>query len=409
MTLELAKLNLEYVRGTEPANDPTSGQLVYRKPLNLTPNCSRELWLSGSRKRDEAVDGQFSNSQLVIIRRREDVTSELGKHPFLEHFQHPLVIVDGSEEYPDEEPKNKAPLAMNVRSMYIVASMVDARDLLTVCAVADRARHQFYTQCITGIFPFEGFTRQDKDTDKSGALQQEAVNIRTVMGLLSCYFDRLVIGEPHSGATAAFAAQFGVPALSLTYAHEVADYIRQNGVRINNGHRTMIDSVNAVASRPDEGRNTPAQKFGENLGLNRYSLSKIRRGVDETEIFEEFNEHDKNWCDPRGRIVLPYDDMISTGSTLRTIINILIKRGAKGIVCCAAHLVLVKEWREVLENPFITEIIATNSREPFGNIHVLADKHQTVSLADYWSRFISLDSQGIDPYTHPLTQNIILS
>lgn len=409
MTLELAKLNLEYVEGTKPENDPVSGQLVYRKPLNLTPECSRSLWLEGNSKRDELVKDRFDDCQLVVVRRRDDVTTELGKHLLLTHFQHPLVIVDGSEEYPDEEPKNKAPLATNVRSMYITASVVDARDLLTVCAVADRARHQFYTKCITGIFPFEGFTRQDKDTNKAGDVQQEAINIRTVMGLLSCYFDRLVIGEPHSGAAVAFAAQFGVPTLSLTYAHEVADYIHQNGVRINNNHRTMINSENAIASRPDEGRNTPAQKFGEILGLNRYSLSKIRRGVDETEVFEEFHVDDENSCNPKGKIVLPYDDMISTGSTLKTIVKNLIEKEARGIVCCAAHLVLVKEWRRILEDSFITEIIATNSREPFGNIHVLADKHQTVSLADYWSRFISLDSQGENPYTHPLTKNIILS
>jgi len=159
---------------------------------------------------NEAIDNTLDRSDyqvLVLTPHRDDVTplffknlskSPLGPHP---------IASTADQKFPDTEPnirfKNDSP---SVQSLYVVSSVVSHEDYLYLLEKIDYYRQTLNVKCVTGIFPYLLSTRQDKNVDKNGNLVATPINIRAILGGLSPFVDRIVVFEPHSSATQAYAA-----------------------------------------------------------------------------------------------------------------------------------------------------------------------------------------------------------
>jgi len=166
----------EFDEETLPERD-NSGLLVYRHALHLKPHSAQQIWLEGLLIK-EALCGQ-QDSQIIIFQRRDDVTIKLPRHSLLRSLtSYPVVTTDVARVFLDNEPKNESGgLVPGVKSIYGIASIVDQIDIFAVIATAARAKNEIGAKCFTLICPFLAGTRQDKNINKVGAIEHQAINI----------------------------------------------------------------------------------------------------------------------------------------------------------------------------------------------------------------------------------------
>jgi ribose-phosphate pyrophosphokinase len=200
---------------------------------------------------------------------------------------------------------------------------------------------------VTAVVPYLAFARQDKRF-----LGGEAVTAETVVKLIeACGVDRFVTVNIHSEKTL---KKFNVPTENLSAITSLAEYFKSRGL---NG---------AFSLSPDKGAVGLVEEADRVLGGEYGWLRKERdRYTGEIQVEEKS-------LNVKGRDVIVFDDIISTGGTTARAIEMLKSQGARKVYSACVHPLLIGEA--------ITKIVDSGAEEIVGTDSLL-NSVRTVSLA----------------------------
>jgi len=241
------------------------------------------------------------------------------------------------ERFPDTEVNIRLDDPVRERELFIVQSSCPPVDqnVMEVFAIADACRRAGAAS-ITWIAPYFGYARSDTRQGRRSAIMGK---------LLADFAERAGIGhviavDLHSRQVEGF---FHVPAENLTAVPVIADALQ-----------TDVDA-SAVIVSPDTGRVRMASAYASRLGCAVAVLHKERLDGSKTAV-------NKVVGDVRGKACVIIDDMISTGGTINSAVEALIRAGAaEHFLVGASHAVFTAKARQNLSHASIRKIIVTNS------------------------------------------------
>lgn len=350
-----------------------NGEVVFKKALTL-----RREWSAADYQTMLEGRTQFQREdfQVVVIPPRDsnnknkDFTEEfinnlnenkLGKYP---------VAKLERQEYKDDDGDQGRSVngRKKVKTVYIVASIVDDHDLADVQYVAYKYKQYGADVEINLVSPFIKGERDDKTVELKGKEKVKKhtgkiPSIAVTMQALSPFINNIYTYETHSSATQAFAAVYGMRLVPISLQNELI------GAFLNN--QKMFDPKDWREVRPDFGRTMVARRICDILKMKGVSLSKFRKGDTMESSSSPLTDDEIKLLS--GHNVLLYDDEAATFGTVEDItLNHLLKANVKSINILLGHGRLQRGWDENLEkmikacdeNNIPLKIYITNSRRP---------------------------------------------
>ena len=219
-------------------------------------------------------------------------------------------------------------------------------NLLQLLLILDAAK-DLGAKKVTAVVPYLAFARQDKRF-----LGGEAVSTETVVKLIeACGVDRFVTVNIHSENTL---KKFNVPTVNLSAITPLAEYFKSRG----------LDG--AFSLSPDKGAIGLAEEADKVLGGGHGWLQKERdRYTGEIQVEEKS-------LNVKGRDVIVFDDIISTGGTTARAVAMLKSQGARRVYAACVHPLLIGEAINKIADSGAEEIVGTDS---------VSNSVRTVSLA----------------------------
>jgi ribose-phosphate pyrophosphokinase len=240
------------------------------------------------------------------------------------------------EPFPDDEIRVTVHKDIQGHDVYLVQPTCPpvAAHLLELMFLADACQRAGASR-LTAVIPYYGYARQDR-RERQG----EAVAARLIADALSIRFDRVIAVDLHSPAIEGF---FGIPVVHLSAVPLLADSLRS------------FLSDDQVVTAPDLGAVKVAQKYADLLGLPVAYAHKVRLSGRKTEVRQIIG-------DVRGRSPIVVDDMISTGGTMISTIEELLKRGCSHrFTLVASHGLFVENALERLSAYPVERVLVTDS------------------------------------------------
>ena len=194
------------------------------------------------------------------------------------------------------------------------------------------------------IASYLGYSRQDRQGHPN-----DPITLKLVTSLLKeSGVDRIYRFDPHSEYPTDY---FSLPVISVTTEQLFADYF---DAKLN---RLGISLTNLVILSPDHGavnRGRALQKHLPSTGFA--SVTKKRIGVDKikTLFFEG---------DVRGKHVLIFDDIASSGETIVEAVALARNRGAKKVYVAVSHPVFSSQSSEIFYHLKLNDLVVTDSIE----------------------------------------------
>lgn len=254
------------------------------------------------------------------------------------------------------------------KTVYIVQSTNNpvSQNLMELLIAIDAAKRAFAKK-IHVVIPYFGYARQDRK-----ARPRQPITARLVAELIQAAgATSIMTVEVHSRQTMGF---FNIPADDLTVIGKIAGYFKKN--KLNN---------NMVVVSPDHGGVKRARYLAEILGTPIAIIDKRRVVDNEAEAMNLIGE-------VRGKDVVIIDDMVDTGGTLVSGVEMLKSHGALEVYAAVAHPVLSGKAIERLENSSITKFICTDTIELSEEKKI--EKIEVVSIADMIADIIKANVEG---------------
>jgi ribose-phosphate pyrophosphokinase len=221
----------------------------------------------------------------------------------------------------------------------------DARFLPLVFA-ADAARELGATQ-VNLIAPYLGYMRQDRRFHEG-----EAVTSRAFARRLSQTFDSLVTVDPHLHRYPALSAVYDIPAIALSAAPLIGDWIRR-------------ETPNALVIGPDIEAEQWASAVAARAQAPHVSLRKERLGDREVRItLPDLTAY-------AGRPVVLVDDIASSARTLLVAAKAVMEAGFGKPVCAVVHPIFAENSYQRLRQA-ASAIVSSDSIEHPSNAIPLA-------------------------------------
>src|SRR5688572_26769944 len=261
---------------------------------------------------------------------------ELGQS-MCEHLNLPLA--EGyADVFPDGELIVKVDEDVRGRDCYVVQSTCDpVNDNLMELLVYIDCLRRASAKRITAVIPYFGYARQDrKDVGRTPITAKLVANLIVAAGA-----DRVLCMDLHAAQIQGF---FDIPVDHLSATQVFLDYFES--IRHALGEIVIVS--------PDVGNvkvaNTYARQFDAEIAI----IDKRRESGMKVST--------KNLIgDVRGRTVLMFDDMISTGGTVCEAAKMVMDHGAKDVIASATHAVLVGLAMERLNEAPISKIVITDT------------------------------------------------
>jgi ribose-phosphate pyrophosphokinase len=200
---------------------------------------------------------------------------------------------------------------------------------------------------VTAVVPYLAFARQDKRF-----LPGEVISAETFVKLIeACGTDRFITVNIHSENTL---KRFSVPTENLSAITSLAEHFKSRGLD------------RAFSLSPDKGAIGLAEEADRVLGGGCGWLRKERdRFTGEIQVEEKS-------LNVKGRDVIVFDDIISTGGTLARAVKMLKTQGARRVYAACVHPLLIGEAKQKITESGAEEIVGTDS---------ISSSVKTVSLA----------------------------
>jgi len=188
---------------------------------------------------------------------------------------------------------------------------------------------------LVAVVPYLAYARQDKRF-----LDGEAVSVDVVIHLIEAAgADALITCDLHSDLS----ARFKIPMRNLQALPLVAEYLRDQGFE------------GAFSLSPDKG-GIHLAKMGDNVldgGYDALEKSRDRRSGEIRTV--------EKALPVRGRDVVIFDDMISTGGTMALAVEVAKKSGARRIVAACTHPLFVGKAAERILAAGAERIVGTDT------------------------------------------------
>ena len=384
---ELKNTPLDYIPGKEP---PKEKPLVYDHSMEITWATAEKLWETVNEIRAEKSLLGGDKCQVVVFQSEGDVTMSLYEKLLRSPLGEYGATTVHDKVFPDTEFEAEALNALpGAEHIYFVASLVKPEDIDRVLAVGNYYKKILNAKQITLVCSFLRTTRQDKNVDKTGDLTPSMPNIYTTLQQLASVVDRMIVFEPHSSSTQAFAAQLGVPLAPLSPWRYLMEQVFERGSKKDGKHVDMKKAQKRIV-RPDKGRYIAAARISNLFGILSIICGKMRVSPTETRIiFENLPQEMNNIT------ALCFDDEINTMETVGNIANGL---SVLAFIIAAVHAKFTNSWKDIVRNPKITKVFVSDSRKPVGDINdpEIKDKVEVISLATLVYGIIRADMQGIN-------------
>jgi ribose-phosphate pyrophosphokinase len=210
----------------------------------------------------------------------------------------------------------------------------DAR-LIQLALIADAARRHG-AEKITAVVPYLAYARQDKIFLKGEALSILAI----AQMLMAAGINRLITVNVHSEKVL---SKFPFPAKTVSSIHLLAEYFKRRGFE------------NAFALAPDDGALWLVEEARQVLGGGCGYLEKHR-----DHSTGQITTKKKDF-DVKGKTVIIFDDIISTGGTVVAAAEILKSLEVDKIFAACAHPLLIGDSKERILKSGVEEIVGTDS------------------------------------------------
>ena len=221
-------------------------------------------------------------------------------------------------------------------------------NLMELFFFADALRRQEASK-IVGIIPYFGYARQSAQY-RSG----EAISAHVVIRFLETVgFNKIYTFDLHSEITGGV---FSIPFKNLTafplLAKKISEYFYQK----------KIKKEEVVLISPDQGAIKKVRNFGyyfyENEVFSEAMVEKKR----------DLNNNNKVkvlgiYGDIKNKIALIVDDMVVSGSTLLSVVDLCLKKGAKEVYAAVVHHDFTQKAPEKIQNSKLVKFFTTNTIE----------------------------------------------
>jgi ribose-phosphate pyrophosphokinase len=222
--------------------------------------------------------------------------------------------------------------------VYVVQSLCSPVDhhIMELLLMVDAVRRCSASR-VTAVIPYLAYAKQEKKT----AGLREPISAKLLANLITTAgTDRLLTVDLHSAAIEGF---FDIP----------VDHLRINGMLAAYFDKLdLCDDVVVVS--PDAGGVARANELRERLGASLaivYRQGPNRRSGQALEMVGEVD----------GKCAIIVDDMVTTGSTLLSTVEAVLRRGAKAVYACATHAVFTAEAMEAIDQSPIERLVVTDT------------------------------------------------
>jgi ribose-phosphate pyrophosphokinase len=241
------------------------------------------------------------------------------------------------ERFPDGESSVQLLEAVRRKEVFLVQPLSPPVNdhLVELLALADACRRAAASR-ITAVVPYLGYARSDKRHGR-----REPVSGRMVADVLEAIgVDHVVTMDLHAPQIEGF---FHIPVDSLTAIPTLCNIL----------HEKLPDGIVVVA--PDAGALRMATDYAHRLAGTVAVLHKRRESGTGTQVTHLVG-------DVVGKSCLLVDDMISTGGTLASGIEALLKAGARPeLTIAATHGLLLPGARQKLTHEAVKKILITDT------------------------------------------------
>ncbi len=192
---------------------------------------------------------------------------------------------------------------------------------------------------VIGVVPYFPYARQDARFNPG-----EAVSLEVVSRLVEFSgVDKLVTVDMHLHRYSSVEEVFRVPAVNVSAMPLLAEYASR-----------AYNLSELVVIGPDEESRQWAEKAAAAIGCECDVLEKRRVSAEAVEMV------------PRevsvgGRDVLIVDDIISTGGTMAEAVKMVLRQGARRVVCACTHAILAGNALERVFQAGAYDLIATDT------------------------------------------------
>jgi ribose-phosphate pyrophosphokinase len=191
---------------------------------------------------------------------------------------------------------------------------------------------------ITAVLPYYGYARQDrKDVGRVPITAKLVANLLTGAGA-----NRVLALDLHAAQIQGF---FDIPMDHLHAAPVINEYIRS----------LHIPSQDFVVLSPDEGSIKRSLLYQKKLGGAIAIVDKRRSSATET------RQANLIGSTLQGKVAVIFDDMISTAGSVVGAAEVAHYNGAREIIACATHAVLVGDAIQRLRAAPLRQVVLTDS------------------------------------------------
>lgn len=262
-------------------------------------------------------------------------SAQLGQR-IAEHLKTDSVNV-AFKTFPDGENYVRLESSVQDEDVAIVQTTSPPQDnrLVQLALMADAAKRNGAKK-VTAVVPYLAYARQDKMF-----LQGEAVSAEAVARMLKAAgIDRLITVNVHEEKVL---SRFPFPARNVSAIPLLAEYFVRKGYK------------NAFAVSPDKGAICIAEEAGRILGGECGYLEKSR------DRYTGQMSMEKKAFDVKGKTVIIFDDIISSGGTIVTAAKILRELGPKKVFVACVHPLLIGEAEKNILKAGVDDIVGTDS------------------------------------------------
>ena len=238
------------------------------------------------------------------------------------------------QSFPDSETMVRIDEDVRGRDVFIIqpASPPVNESLMELLIILDAFKRASPYR-VTVVIPYYGYARQDrKDQGRVPISAKLVANLLTAAGA-----NRILTLDLHSPQIQGF---FDIP----------VDHLMASPVFIKHIRELQLPMENVVFLSPDEGRVKSTLHYQKRLGGELAIVDKRRSSATKTEQANLIG------ATLKGKIVLMFDDMITTAGSVVGAANIARENGAESIYVFATHGVLVGEAIARIGNSPIKQI-----------------------------------------------------
>ncbi|MGA1267214.1 MAG: ribose-phosphate diphosphokinase [Phycisphaerales bacterium] len=260
--------------------------------------------------------------------------------------------------FPDGELLVKLDEDVRGRDCYVVLSTCQPvnESLVELLIFIDCLRRASARR-ITAVLPYFGYARQDRKDE--GRVPITAKLVANLISAAGC--QRVLCMDLHAAQIQGF---FDLPVDHLTAGPVLLEHFR----------RVLPSLGPTVVLSPDVGNAKTANMFADQLGVDLAIIEKRRGTATEVSARNVIG-------DVRGKNVLMFDDMVTTGGTVSEAARVARERGATGVFIACTHAVMAGMAVERLAGPDITGVVVTDTIPLDGRLDRLQGKLTVLTVA----------------------------